>query len=146
MESQRVGHNWATFTYSLKEVKDLYLEKCKTWMKEIEDDKQMKRHTMFMDFCSSLMTTFLCKKKNHFHDHRNIKTPVYSVCLSESPGAWVLHQILFNSGLPKFIWLISLQNPCWDPDEPAISCHILLWKNSQGTFIAFKSRGTTFNR
>lgn len=71
----------------MKEVKDLYLEKCKTWMKEIEEDKQMKRHTMFMGFCRSLMITFLCKKKNHFHDHRNIKTPVYSVCLSESPGA-----------------------------------------------------------
>ena len=65
----------------------MYLEKYKTRMEEIEEDKQMKRHTMFMNFCRSLITTFLCKEKNHFHDYRNIKTPVYSLCLSESPSA-----------------------------------------------------------
>ena len=32
-----------------KEVKDLYLENYKTLMKEIKDDKQMERYTMFLD-------------------------------------------------------------------------------------------------
>lgn len=33
-----------------KEVKDLYSENCKTLMKEIEDDKQIERYIMFLDW------------------------------------------------------------------------------------------------
>ena len=33
-----------------KETKDLYIENCKTLMKEIKEDTNMEKYTMFMDW------------------------------------------------------------------------------------------------
>ena len=58
MQSQRVGHDWANVT---KDTKDLYAENYKTLMKEIKDDKQMEKYTMFLDwknqYCENDHTT-----------------------------------------------------------------------------------------